>query len=71
MTGCPDCETMARFMAGTASRSERRVIVRHLLARCTLCASRLRSVLRPPVDEGRAFFFEERQETHDARRNVR
>jgi len=50
--GCPDCRAMNRFVAGTASRSECREIVRHLLAGCPPCATRLRSVFQPPVETG-------------------
>ena len=51
MTDCPDREMLARFVAGTASPAERRLIVRHLLAGC-VCAGGLRSVFRPAVAEG-------------------
>jgi len=41
---------MNRFIAGQASQRERRVIVRHLLTRCGLCAALLRSAFQPPVE---------------------
>jgi hypothetical protein len=41
---------MDRFVAGTASRSKRRVIVRHLLAGCSPCAARLQSAFQPPIE---------------------
>ena len=53
MTRCVDAEILERFAAGTASRSECRAVVRHLLARCGTCAGRLRSMTaRPSIDEG-------------------
>ena len=52
MTGCLDGDAAERFVAGTASRSECRKIVLHLLAGCGACAGLLRSVFRPAVEEG-------------------
>ncbi len=49
---CLDRDAAERFVAGTASRRERREIVRHLLAGCGACAAVLRSAFRPPVEEG-------------------
>ncbi|HYU31084.1 MAG TPA: hypothetical protein VEW48_02895 [Thermoanaerobaculia bacterium] len=46
MTRCLGPEVMNRFVAGTASRSEGREIVRHLLAGCAPCAISLRPALR-------------------------
>lgn len=43
---------MNRFMAGTASRSECREIVRHLLAGCAPCAALLESAFQQPVETG-------------------
>ena len=42
--------SLERFAAGMASREEARAITRHLLRECPVCAARLRSLLRPPVD---------------------
>ena len=52
MTSCLDGDTAERFVAGTASRRECREIVLHLLAGCGACAGLLRSIFRPPVEEG-------------------
>jgi len=51
MTSCPGRTVIKRFVAGTASRCERREIVRHLLAECGTCAASLRSAWRPPIEE--------------------
>jgi hypothetical protein len=52
MTACVEREILHRFAAGTASASERRLVVRHLLARCGPCAAVLRSVFRPAMEAG-------------------
>ena len=52
LTSCADRRAMDRFVAGTASRSEGRVIVRHLLAGCSACAALLQSAFLPPVEAG-------------------
>ena len=51
MTSCLERDAMARFVAGSASRRERREIVRHLLSGCGACAALLREGFRPPVQE--------------------
>jgi hypothetical protein len=52
MTGCVDCEILHRFAEGTTSGSERRQVVRHLLAGCGPCAASLRSAFRPAIEAG-------------------
>ena len=52
MTSCVDREILHRFAAGTASGSESRQVVRHLLAGCGPCAAAFRSAFRPVVEEG-------------------
>lgn len=52
MTSCVECEILHRFVAGTASASERRQVVRHLLAGCGPCAAAARSAFRPAIEEG-------------------
>ncbi len=51
MTSCLGTDAMSRFVDGSASRRERREIVRHLLAGCGGCAALLRKEFRPPVQE--------------------
>lgn len=51
MTHCLERRVLERFLAGTASRAECQTIVRHLLARCSRCAIRLRSIFRPTIEE--------------------
>jgi len=51
MTGCPRRAAVERFIEGTASRRDCRVLVRHLLAGCGPCAALLRETFRPPVRE--------------------
>lgn len=41
--------SLERFAAGIASQEESRAITRHLLKGCSLCAERLRGILRPSV----------------------
>lgn len=43
-----DEESLARFLAGTASREENRRVVAHLLKGCALCARRVRELLNQP-----------------------
>lgn len=52
MTSCMEREILRRFAAGTASASECRQVVRHLLAGCGPCATGLRSAFRPAIEEG-------------------
>lgn len=52
MTACMDCEILHRFAADTASASERRQVVRHLLSGCGPCASEVRSTCWPAIEEG-------------------
>ncbi len=52
MMSCPDPNAMDRFVAGTASRSECREIVRHFLVRCAPCAALFKSAFQPPVEAG-------------------
>jgi hypothetical protein len=51
MTSCPEHDVMDRFVGGSASRRERREVVRHLLAGCGRCAALLREAFRPAVQE--------------------
>lgn len=46
----PAEDVLLRFFLGTTSRQENRQIVKHLLARCPVCAAALRSVKPGPVD---------------------
>jgi hypothetical protein len=52
MTRCPERRALERFAAGSASRDECQLVVRHLLARCGRCAAGLRSVFRPVIEDG-------------------
>ncbi len=52
MTSCVEREILHRFAAGTASGSECRQVVRHLLAGCGPCAASLRSAFRPAIEAG-------------------
>jgi hypothetical protein len=51
----PSEETLKRFAAGTASREERRNVVAHLLKGCTLCATRLKSLIEPNAVSGASY----------------
>lgn len=53
MASCPDGESLQRFAEGSASRGECRIVVRHLLARCGVCAARLREALQISCLESR------------------
>lgn len=48
----PAEDVLRRFSDGTASRSENREVVRHLLSRCPTCAAAVRSLFRAedPLD---------------------
>ena len=43
----PSDEALKRFVAGTAARDERRVIVAHLLKGCATCARKVRDLMKP------------------------
>ena len=51
----PSEETLKRFAAGTASREESRNAVAHLLKGCTLCATRLKSLIEPKSVSGASY----------------
>lgn len=44
----PSPDVLHRFVLGTASRLENRLVVRHLLARCPVCLAALRQVTQEP-----------------------
>jgi len=44
----PAQDLLLRFVLGVASRAENRTVVRHLLARCPVCAAALRKLRREP-----------------------
>jgi hypothetical protein len=47
----PADDVLFRFLLGTSSPEENRQVVRHLLARCQVCAETLRKMKRePPVE---------------------
>jgi hypothetical protein len=48
-------ETLKRFVAGTASREENRVVVAHLLKGCVPCAQKLRELMEPEPVSRRAY----------------
>lgn len=52
MTTCVEREILHRFAADTASASERRQVVRHLLSGCGPCAAAFRSAFWPAIEEG-------------------
>lgn len=45
---CPRPDVLLRFLLGTTSRPESRLVVRHLLARCPACAATLRQLRHEP-----------------------
>lgn len=46
----PSIEVLSRFVWRTASREENRLVVRHLLTLCPVCAAAVRTMRPEPVD---------------------
>jgi anti-sigma factor RsiW len=44
----PTQEVLLSFVLGASTRAERRLVVRHLLARCPTCAATLRTLRNEP-----------------------
>jgi anti-sigma factor RsiW len=51
----PSEDILQRFVSGTASREESRIVVKHLVKGCPACARKIRELMAPKAVPGPAY----------------